>query len=72
MSKERIVKRKEELASKLLQVKIPRRQESKVCREIGEKLDITGVSVKNYLMGKIADGYVGEEILLAFEESGML
>lgn len=72
MSKEKIIKRKEELASKLLQVKIPRRQESKICKEVGKNLGITGVSVKNYLIGKIADGYMGEEILLAFEENGML
>lgn len=70
-NKKRLQKRKDELASKLLQVKLPRKQESLCCNEVGLRVGITGVSVRNYLSGKIADGYLGEEILSVFEEKGL-
>lgn len=70
-NKERLQKRKDVLASKLLQVKLPRRMESLHCNEVGIRVGVTGVSVKNYLSGKIADGYLGEEILSIFEEKGL-
>lgn len=71
-NKEKLQRRKDELASKLLQVKLPRRMESVHCNDVGVRLGITGVSVKNYLSGKIKDGYLGEEILSIFEEKNLL
>lgn len=71
-NKEKLQKRKDELASKLLQVKLPRRMESVHCNDVGVRLGITGVSVKNYLSGRIKDGYLGEEILSIFKEKNLL
>lgn len=70
-NKARLQNRKDELASKLLQVRLPYRQESTLCWEVGSRLGISGVSVRNYLSGRIADGYLGEEILSIFKGLGL-
>ena len=67
----KVTKRKEELASKLLQVNMPNRKQSEILWEVGSKLGVTGTTVKNYLIGNIADGYLGEEILDIFKEKGL-
>ncbi len=67
MYKEKVIKRKEELSSKLLQLNIPKRKQSSVLWLVGNKLGVSGTTIRNYLMGKIADGYLGEEILTIFE-----
>jgi hypothetical protein len=69
-NKSRLQYRKDELASKLLQVRLPYRKESTLCWEVGSRLGISGVSVRNYLSGKVSDGYLGEEILSIFEGLG--
>ena len=69
--KSRLQYKKDLLASKLLQVQLPYRKEYTMCWEVGSRLGISGVSVKNYLSGKIADGYLGEEILSIFIGLGL-
>lgn len=63
--------RKEKLAKELSKVKLPTGKESIFCWSVGKELQISGVSVKNYLNGKIGDGYLGEEILSAFKKMKM-
>lgn len=63
--------RKEKLAKELSKVQLPTGKESISCWAVGNQLQISGVSVKNYLNGKIGDGYLGEEILSAFKKMKM-
>lgn len=64
--------RKEKLAKELSRVQLPTGKESVFCWTVGSELQISGVSVKNYLNGKIGDGYLGEEILTAFKKMNMV
>lgn len=64
--------RKEKLAKELSKVQLPTGKESISCWAVGNQLQISGVSVKNYLNGKIGDGYLGEEILTAFKKMNMV
>ena len=66
---ERLQKRKELIRKKLSTVKLPSGSESSVCWSVGSKLNISGVTVKNYLNGKISDGYLAEEILFIIKKT---
>lgn len=65
---ENLKERKKELAKQLKKIKLPDSKESVTCWLIGSKLGCSGVTVKNYLSGSVADGYLGEAILKVFED----
>lgn len=60
---ESLKERKSKLAKELKKLKLPDNKESITCWLIGSKLGCSGVTVKNYLSGSVADGYLGEAIL---------
>ena len=64
--------RKEKLAKELSKVQLPSGKESIFCWSVGSELQVSGTSVKNYLNGKIGDGYLGEEILSIFKKMNMV
>jgi hypothetical protein len=65
---ENLKERKKSLAKQLRKVKLPDTKESVTCWLVGSKLGCSGVTIKNYLSGNVADGYLGEAILEVFEE----
>lgn len=54
--------RKDLIRDKLRKVKFPKDKETTMCWAIGASLDISGVTVKNYIKGAIGDGYLAEAI----------
>lgn len=51
-----------QIKNKLATVELTPGSETKVCWDIGRDLNITGPTVKNYIEGKIKDGYLAESI----------
>lgn len=60
---QKVQKRKDDIKKKLMAIKLPENSESSTCWLVGNELGVSGVTVKNYLNGKIADGYLAEEML---------
>lgn len=60
--------RKKDLAKQLRKIRLPDSKESVTCWLVGSKLGCSGVTVKNYLSGNVADGYLGEAIVKVFED----
>ena len=62
------LKQKEEIKSKLSKVKLAAREETRACWLVGNLLKVSGTTVKNYLDGKISDGYLAEAIYKEFKK----
>lgn len=60
--------RKRTIAKQLINIKLPQGKESSTCWIAGQLVGVSGVTVRNYLNGKVADGYLADQILLIFEE----
>jgi len=54
--------RKDLIRSKLAKIKFPDNKETTICWAVGMSLNISGVTIKNYLKGNIKDGYLAESI----------
>jgi hypothetical protein len=65
---EHLEKRKEAIRKKLFEVKLPVGKESATCWKVAHNVGVSGVTVRNYLDGKIADGYLAEEMYSVFKE----
>jgi len=69
---ENLKERRKELAKQLKKVKLPNTKESITCWEVGSVLGCSGVTIKNYLSGNVADGYLGEAIVEVFKEKKLM
>jgi hypothetical protein len=56
-------KRRKDIASKLRKIEFPKSKETIYCHNIGASLQVTAPTIKNYISGKITDGYLAEAIL---------
>lgn len=65
---ETYLNRKEEIRKKLMSIELPVGSETRICWKVAEEFKISGTSVKNYLEGRIADGYLAEAILKEFKK----
>jgi len=65
---ENLKERKNKLAKELRKIKLPDNKESVTCWLVGSKLGCSGVTIKNYLSGSVADGYLGEAIIEVFKD----
>lgn len=57
---------------KLSRVVLPKKSQSAICWEVGASLDITGITVSNYLKGTIRDGFLAIAIYNEFKRRKML
>jgi len=61
------LEKKESIAGKLSTIKFPKEAETRLCWAVGANLDVSGVTVKNYVNGSIKDGYLAEAIYSEFK-----
>jgi predicted transcriptional regulator len=64
---ENYIERKSQIEKKLTSIKLEKKGVTKQCWAVGGELNVTGTTVKNYLDGKVADGYLGEAIYQEFK-----
>lgn len=51
-------KEHEDIKTKLCNITFPNRDSTKISQQVGQTLGITGQTVRNYLSGKITDGFL--------------
>lgn len=68
LASEELAKRHEEIRLKLTSVKLPDGKENNICTGIAFVLNISMQTVKNYLSGKIGDGFLAEAIYKEFKK----
>lgn len=59
--------RKKLIKDKLSTIKFPKESETRYCWIVGAALDVSGVTVKNYINGNVKDGYLAESIFAEFK-----
>jgi hypothetical protein len=69
---EMLEQQREEIRKKLAKVDLSNIKKSSTCWTVGTNLRITGVTVENYLRGRISDGYLAEAIYREFETLGFI
>lgn len=65
-------KKKEIIKSKLSKVRLENNKETMACWQVATALNISGTTVKNYLEGKISDGYLAEAIYEEFKNLNLV
>ena len=65
---EKLKTRKEEIRKKLSSIVLKPGIETSSCWVVGNTLKVSGTTIKNYLSGKIADGYLAEAIYSEFQK----
>lgn len=69
---ETLKSRRNEICRQLSKVELPKSIGTESCMKVGQILDITGVTVMNYLKGNVRDGYLAEAILKEFKAMKMV
>tara|TARA_R110000868_G_scaffold36279_7_gene128954 strand:- start:5345 stop:5569 length:225 start_codon:yes stop_codon:yes gene_type:complete len=64
---ETYLNRKEKIRKDLSKTILKEGKETSLCWTVGNNLKISGTTVKNYLDGKISDGFLAEAILKEFK-----
>lgn len=64
---ENYIEQKSQIRKKLSNIKLQKNKETTQCWVVAERLNISGTTVRNYLEGKIADGYLAEAIYKEFK-----
>jgi hypothetical protein len=63
-----LTKRRNEIVKKLQSVSIPNDGSiTSICWKIGNDLDVSGTTVRNYVQGDVKDGYLAEAIYSEFQ-----
>jgi len=65
---ENYVERKSQIRKKLSAIKLDKNSETKQCWVVASNLSVSGTTIKNYLEGRIADGYLAEAIYKEFKK----
>lgn len=61
-------KRRSNIIQELRKIQLPTDgSATNLCWAIGTALNVTGVTVKNYIQGEVKDGYLAEAILYEFK-----
>jgi len=63
--------RKDLIKEKLSSIKFPKDSETRYCWSVGASLNVSGVTVKNYIKGDVKDGYLAEAIYTCFKKIKM-
>lgn len=64
---EKYLEKKKEINKKLSSVILKPNEETRLCWEVANNLMVSGTTVKNYLDGRVSDGYLGEAIYFEFK-----
>jgi predicted transcriptional regulator len=64
--------RKQTIKEKLREVRLENNKETTSCWQVASELKVSGTTVKNYLEGRINDGYLAEAIYAEFQKMGLV
>lgn len=64
---ENYVEKKSQIRKKLSTIKLNKNRETLECWTVAKNLSVSGTTIKNYLEGRISDGYLAEAIYKEFK-----
>lgn len=67
LAREEYNERHKTIRQKLMSVKLPDGKENSICTGVAYCLDVSMQTVKNYLSGKVGDGFLAEAIYKEFK-----